>query len=114
MNRVLWAVLAVVVSLTGCRRENKYASLCDNPVPAEIKVVLEGAGVVTNVYVGEILAKAAAYEKDSPYNIDFVLCRHRYSGNYRISLMNYQAENAYTDARISFRGAQRKFNDLNK
>ena len=52
--------------------------------------------------------------------------------NYRISLMNYQAgmstmsellesqalllqaENAYTDARISFRGAQRKFNDLNK
>lgn len=52
--------------------------------------------------------------------------------NYRISLMNYQsglstmsellesqalllqAENAYTDARISFRGAQRKFNNLNK
>ena len=52
--------------------------------------------------------------------------------NYRISLMNYQsgmttmsellesqamllqAENAYTDARISFRSAQRKFNDLNK
>lgn len=104
--------MAVVVSLTGCRRESKYASLCDNPVPPEIEVVSEG--VVTNVYVGEILAKAAAYEKDSPYNIDFVLCRHRYSGNYRISLMNYQAENAYTDARISFRGAQRKFNDLNK
>ena len=52
--------------------------------------------------------------------------------NYRISLMNYeagiatmselleseallmQAQNAYTDARISYRAAQRKFNDLNK
>lgn len=52
--------------------------------------------------------------------------------NYRISLMNYeagiatmselleseallmQAQNAYTDARISCRAAQRKFNDLNK
>lgn len=58
MNRVLLAVLAVVVSLTGCKRESKYASLRDNPVPAEIEVVSEGAGVVTNVYVGEILAKA--------------------------------------------------------
>jgi len=52
--------------------------------------------------------------------------------NYRISLMNYeagmttmsellesqalllQAQNAYTDARISMRAAQRKFNELNK
>lgn len=52
--------------------------------------------------------------------------------NYRISLMNYQAgistmselleahalllqaQNAYTDARISYRAAQRKFNDINK
>lgn len=52
--------------------------------------------------------------------------------NYRISLMNYeagiatmselleseallmQAQNAYTDARISYRAAQRKFNDFNK
>lgn len=52
--------------------------------------------------------------------------------NYRISMMNYeaglttmsellesqalllQAENAYTDARISLKGAQRKFNNLNK
>ena len=58
MDRVLLAVLAVVVSLTGCKRESKYASLRDNPVPAEIEVVSEGAGVVTNVYVGEILAKA--------------------------------------------------------
>jgi RND family efflux transporter MFP subunit len=58
MNKVLLAVLAVVVSLTGCKRESKYASLRDNPVPAEIEVVSEGAGVVTNVYVGEILAKA--------------------------------------------------------
>ncbi len=52
--------------------------------------------------------------------------------NYNISLMNYQAgiatmselleshalllqaQNAYTDARISYRASQRKFNDLNK
>ena len=52
--------------------------------------------------------------------------------NYRVALMNYQAgvgtmtellesealllaaENAYTDARISYRIAQRKFNDYNK
>lgn len=59
MNRVFLAVLAVVVlTFIGCRRESKYASLRDNPVPAEVEVVTEGAGVVTNVYVGEILAKA--------------------------------------------------------
>lgn len=44
--------------LVGCHRTSKFESLRDQPLPAEIEVVSEGTGVVTNVYVGEILAKA--------------------------------------------------------
>lgn len=52
----LMVLMALV--LVGCHRASKYESLRDKPVPAEIEVVSEGVGVVTNVYVGEILAKA--------------------------------------------------------
>ena len=52
----LMVLMALV--LVGCHRTSKFESLRDQPLPAEIEVVSEGTGVVTNVYVGEILAKA--------------------------------------------------------
>lgn len=52
----LMVLMALV--LVGCHRTSKFESLRDQPLPAEIEVVSEGVGVVTNVYVGEILAKA--------------------------------------------------------
>ena len=47
-----------VILCVGCHKQDKYASLLDRPVPAEIEIVSSGEGVVTNVYVGEIVAKA--------------------------------------------------------
>lgn len=60
MKKTLLLGVSALLLLTfwGCRRESKYASMRDKPVPAEIEIVSEGTGVVTNVYVGEILAKA--------------------------------------------------------
>ena len=59
MKKVVLGILSLVVILsTGCHNRKKYANLKDQPVPAEIEVVSEGVGSVTNVYVGEIIAKA--------------------------------------------------------
>ena len=59
MKRIFLCLMALMaLSYMGCHRTSKYESLRDKPVPAEIEVVSEGTGVVTNVYVGEILAKA--------------------------------------------------------
>lgn len=58
MKKTMMGVMALsVILLAGCRNKTKYAYLLDRPVPAEIEVVSEGEGALTNIYVGEIIAK---------------------------------------------------------
>ena len=57
-NLFLLTLLLLTVSLAGCGKKSKYASLLDRPLPVEIEVVGLGSSTVTNTYVGEIVAKA--------------------------------------------------------
>jgi len=59
MKKLFLVTIALaLLSLAGCGKKSKYASLLDRPLPVEIEVVGHGSSTVTNTYVGEIVAKA--------------------------------------------------------
>lgn len=58
MKRKLVYCVAAALLLVGCGRHNPYENLRDRALPVEIEVVGESCQVVSDIYVGEIIAKS--------------------------------------------------------